>query len=250
LEQKIQIRRNGVVLNGMVFCPDISFPKPMVIIIHGLPSTPLPVEEKGYDVLGRQICSLGIAALIFNLSGCMGSTGVFSFTNWTKDLAAVLHFVRQLPSIDNSRLALLAFSAGTIPTIYHLAHLVQKGLQMPRLVILCACPANIAGRQLNELLLVFHLAHQEGIIRIDDNIDTSLLSELQEYTPLRWIQHITIPKYILHGAKDSLVNVQNAYLLFEKAIAPKELFILPNSSHKLRQDSAALKKIFEILKEI
>ncbi|MFX1296931.1 MAG: hypothetical protein ACFFD2_19005, partial [Promethearchaeota archaeon] len=57
----------------------------------------------------------------------------------------------------------------------------------------------------------------------------------------------SMPKFILHGAKDDLINVKNAFKLNEKAIEPKKLIILEKAGHKLRQNADAMKTIFEII---
>jgi len=246
-EEKISFQREDVTLNGMLFIPNRGNVHPMVIVAHGLPSTALPVEEKGYDELGRQFCSLGIACTIFNFSGCKGSGGFFSLKNWMKDLETVSNSIRVLEEVDPSRVAYLAFSMGTIPTIYFIAHLPKESRIYPSALVICACPAALSKKRLTELQVGIHLTAETGGIRIMNTYDSEIITEFKEYMPIKWIRAIPLPKFILHGAQDELINVQNAKKLYEAAVAPKKLYILEKAGHKLRQDGNAMKKIFEIL---
>jgi len=249
IEKHIELKRNGIRLTGMLFIPNSGAKYPAVIIAHGLPSTPLPVEQKGYDILGRNICNLGVIAIIFNFSGCSGSSGFYSIGNEIKDLELVLNYILKLREVDKSRLAFLAFSAGTIPTIYFIAQQNQSQKKYPKLIIICACPADLSSVKMTALRLGFRLANQSGFIRLQESYEENLPSEMEEFMPIRWIEHIAIPKYIVHGAKDRVVPVDNAYSLFEYAKDPKELIILKDAEHHLRQDPNAIEKILNIIKK-
>ncbi|MDD1778446.1 MAG: alpha/beta hydrolase, partial [Candidatus Helarchaeota archaeon] len=215
---------------------------------HGLPSTPAPVQEKGYDVLGRSICALGAVAIIFNFSGCRGSDGFYSIKNELKDLEIVSNYIWQLPQVDRSRIGFLAFSAGTIPTIYFIAKRENSLKIRPKLVIIGACPADLSGVKLSELRVGISLANQLGNIRLQKGYENIILTELEEFMPIKWIKLISIPKYIVHGAKDRLIDVKNAYKLYEHATDPKKLIILEAADHQLRQDADAMQKILSIIK--
>jgi dienelactone hydrolase len=245
IEQNIELKRNDITLSGVLFIPEGNKKNPAVIIAHGLPSTPAPVQEKGYDSLGRKICALGAISIIFNFSGCKGSGGFFSLKNWTKDLELVSNYIWNLEYVDPSRVAFLAFSMGTIPTIYYVAH--QNKTASPIFLIICACPADLPDARLGDLRLGIQLTNQIEGIRIEKEYDSQMLLEFKEYMPFKWIASIPVPKYILHGRRDDLINVKNAHSLYEKAIEPKKLIILKNAGHKLRQDATALGQIINII---
>ena len=248
IEENIVLKRNGIKLSGMLFTPEGKMRYPAVIIAHGLPSTPTPVQEKGYDVLGRNICALGAIAIIFNFSGCRGSDGFYSIKNELKDLDLVWNYIWKLPQIDISRIGFLAFSAGTIPTIYFVANREKSPKTRPKLVIIGACPADLSGVKLSELRVGIQLANQSGNIRLQKGSEADIIKELEEFMPIKWISLISIPKYIVHGAKDRLIDVENAYQLYKHAIDPKELIILDAADHQLRQDAGAMQKILSIIK--
>ncbi len=249
IEEKINIQREDFTLNGLVFIPKRGETHPAVIIAHGLPSTPLPVEQKGYDVLGRQLCSLGFVSVIFNFSGCQGSGGFFSLKSWVDDLDTISQYLWSLDEVDPSRIAYLAFSMGTIPTIYLVAHSNVKFNNYPKVLVICACPADLPEKRLSELRVGIHLTAEAGGIRITSSYDKEILSEFNEYMPIKWIRAILIPKFILHGARDELINAKNAKKLYEVALEPKKLYILKEAGHKLRQDSKAMQQIFKILQD-
>ncbi len=55
---------------------------------------------------------------------------------------------------------------------------------------------------------------------------------LQEhYNSLSQIAHINSPLFIIHGDVDSVIPIQNSYLLYQQAYSPKELAIAPGKSH-------------------
>ncbi|NVM53754.1 MAG: alpha/beta hydrolase [Candidatus Helarchaeota archaeon] len=249
IEKVIELKRDNITLTGMLFIPEGNRKNPAVIITHGLPSTPLPVQEKGYDALGRKICALGAVSIIFNFSGCKGSGGYFSLKNWVKDLDLVSKYIQNLEEINASKVAFLTFSMGTIPTIYHIAQQDKNSPLYPTFLIICACPAALSNKRLAELRLGIHLTNDAGGIRIENEYDQEIEPEFKEFLPINWIGQITVPKFILHGARDDLIHVKNAYTLYEKATDPKELIILKNAGHKLRQDKDAMSRIFGILEK-
>ncbi|NVM28838.1 MAG: alpha/beta hydrolase [Candidatus Helarchaeota archaeon] len=249
LEKDIELKRDDITLSGMLFVPERDDKNPAVIIAHGLPSTPLPVQEKGYDELGRKICALGAVSIIFNFSGCQGSGGYFSLKNWVNDLDLVSNYIWNLEVVDPIKVAFLAFSMGTIPTIYYVAHQAQNGEKQTKFLIICACPATLSDKRLAELRLGIHLTKDAGGIRIEKEYDKEIISDFKEHLPINWIDHISSPKFILHGARDDLVNVKNAHALYEKAQEPKELMILEKAGHKLRQDEIAMARILELIKK-
>ncbi len=247
IEKAIELKRNDVALSGIIFLPEESGKKPAMIIAHGLPSTPLPVQEKGYDELGRLICKIGLVSIVFNFSGCQGSGGFFSLENWMKDLNFIYNYIRNLDVVNPSQVGFLAFSMGTIPTIYYIAHLPPKGPHYPKVLIICACPADLSEKRLAELRLGVHLTKEAGGIRITDDYDSKIIPEFREYMPIKWIHNIKAAKFIIHGARDDLIDVKNAYNLYQAAHTPKELFILDEAGHKLRQDTNAIEKILQII---
>ncbi len=249
IEKNISLQHNNTALTGMLFIPEGTERSPAVIIAHGLPSTPLPVQEKGYDDLGRKVCSLGFVSIIFNFSGCQGSGGFFSLKNWVKDIAFISNYVRDLNEVDPKNITFLAFSMGTIPTIYYLANQASVNGIIPHQLIICACPAALSDKRLAELRLGIHLTADGGGIRIENNYDQEIISEFKEHLPINWIASIALPKFILHGAQDDLIDVKNATQLYEAALDPKELIILKEAGHKLRQNNAAMHKILEIIRK-
>lgn len=249
LEKNLELSRDDITLTGMSFIPEGNRKFPGVIVAHGLPGTPLPVEEKGYDELGRKICELGAVSTIFNFSGCKGSGGFFSIKNWVKDLNLITTYLRSMKEVNSSQIGFLAFSMGTIPTIYFAAHYSENSNEHPLFLIICASPADLSKSRLAELRVGIHLTSQQGGIRITKAYDTEILAEFKEYMPVNWINYVHTPKFILHGGRDELVNVKNAHSLYEKALDPRILIILKEAHHKLRQDEEAMKKILGIIKD-
>ena len=66
-----------------------------------------------------------------------------------------------------------------------------------------------------------------------------LRANLFSANPLRWIDKISPrPLLIMHGAQDVDVPVESAYLLFKTAREPKQLWIVPNATHRKIEEVA------------
>jgi fermentation-respiration switch protein FrsA (DUF1100 family) len=82
-----------------------------------------------------------------------------------------------------------------------------------------------------------------GVIRDADfppSVD-KWLNGFKTVSPLRWIDKISPrPLLLIHGNKDDLVPVEHARKLFEKALEPKKLLIIPGAGHRLRLEHKAV----------
>jgi fermentation-respiration switch protein FrsA (DUF1100 family) len=55
--------------------------------------------------------------------------------------------------------------------------------------------------------------------------------DIKEGEPIRFIKKISCPLLIIHGDRDSLIPVKNAYLIYKEANQPKEIWITKNIEH-------------------
>lgn len=165
---------------------------------------------------------------------------------WTRDLEAIIHFLRGRSEVGASRVYLMGFSGGAAATAYVAAHHPAVAR-----VVLCACPAEFQ-KFTSSHREDFSLEHfrQIGLIR-DSDFPGSLerwLNSFREVTPIRWIDRITPrPLLILQGENDDLVEVDQAWRLYGKAREPKEIVIIEGAGHKLRLSDRAMNIALEWL---
>lgn len=92
-----------------------------------------------------------------------------------------------------------------------------------------------------------------GIIR-DKDFPESIESWEENFkivNPLYYVEKISPrPLLIVHGDKDDVVPVADAYKLFKKANDPRQLEIIKGGGHRLRRDERAFKIVTEWLKNV
>ena len=206
-------------------------------ILHGLPSTPEPVEQKGYLDLASMFTERGVAAALINLRGTDGSEGYFSLSSWVEDTEAYLRYLSS--RLEGHKQYLIGFSAGGVVAIYVAANNLNiKG------VVSCSAPYTIRPCAARPLI---KRALSDGVIRGDgrsDFIDRVIL-EASSYAPQKWVGALAPrPIMIAHGRLDRLVPVEEAYKLYEAAREPKKLLLF-EAGHRLRANLKDLVKIVE-----
>lgn len=207
-------------------------------ILHGLPSTPEPVEKKGYLDLASLFTERGVAAALINLRGTGGSEGYFSLLSWVEDTEACLRYLSS--RLEGYKQYLIGFSAGGVVAIY-----VAANNQKVKGVVSCSAPYSTLSTNVARSIL--EQALSAGLIRGDGSSDfiDRVLSQSSNYAPARWIRSIAPrPIIIAHGELDELVPVKDAYKLYYVAREPKKLLLF-NAGHRLRANPENMVMIIE-----
>ncbi|MBM3154978.1 MAG: alpha/beta fold hydrolase [Chloroflexi bacterium] len=243
----ITIQVDGLKLPAAVFFPETNQPSPALCLCHGIPAGKYNPTEEGYPALAQKFCAAGFVTMIFNFRGTGLADGNLDMAGWIRDLGAVIDFLHNLAEVDKSRLCLLGSSAGAAVSAYVAAH-------DPRVsaVATFACPADFtffAVKQQAESLL----DHFRSIGLINDpGFPFSVeewLEGFAEVSPIRWVDRISPrPLLLLHGDRDDIVPLENAYKLYERAGEPKRLIVLPGAGHRLRLEPKALDIALDWLK--
>ncbi|MHC1579517.1 MAG: alpha/beta hydrolase [Candidatus Alkanophagales archaeon] len=243
-KERISLERDGVRLSGTLFTPQVGAGSGgtgggvagdrAVCLCHGIPRVAKTVEEKGYGRLAELFCGRGVAALIFNFSGTAGSGGYFGLRSWSADLRAAVDF---LTGMGVGRVGVVAFSGGAVVAIYNAAHDARI-----KVLAACGCPATL--RLDPEAFKTFIREHGSLRVRGGDvnEFIKEFAAEAEEMEPLRWIRDVRQPLLIVHGERDELVSVRDAYELFRAAgSSEKELFIVEGAGHRVRENDAAMR---------
>ncbi len=234
--RKVVFLSNGVCLGGTIFFPQDVKPVPAVCICHGLPRENKPVEEKGYPSLAKEFCGRGCAALIFNFQGTSGSEGEFSFSGWSRNVSDAISYLASFPRIDPKRLGLVSFSAGAFVSWSVVAN-------DPRVKSFASCSSPSDLGKIPLIVEGIKYAKEFGVLRITNVEKTvkELVEDLRKLKPLHWAGSISPrPVLIVHGDKDEIIPVQNAYELYQHAKEPKKLLICKNVNHQIRNNKKAM----------
>lgn len=226
----------------MMFIPEGASkePKPGICICPGIPRVPRPVEEKGYPDLAESFCRRGMCGLIFNFRGTAVSEGEYSLSGWAEDLSAAIDYLTSRAEVDSNRVGILGFSGGAIVSIYNTARDSRV-----KFLISCSCPSTLSVRSSSIVEGMAHLSEQ-GVLRVLDREKflESLKEDSIKFEPLSWVDKISPrPILIVHGARDELVSVENAHELYRKAKEPKNLLIVENAGHRIRESIEAIESM-------
>ena len=247
LNRRVTLEVAGIELAGQLYLPTGRPPYPTVCVCHGIPAKTRELGDGGYPLLAEKICRCGFAVLIFNFRGTGESSGNFDILSWTQDLEVAVDYLWSLPELNQSRLALLGFSAGAAVAIYVAAQ--DRRISS---VVACASPAEFSffTEADNSQSLIDHF-RDLGIIR-DKGFPPSIPEWLRGFREVSPIQHVAKiaprPILFLHGSKDDVVAVSHAHRLYAKAKEPKRLAIIEEVGHRLRLSDEAVAIAIDWLK--
>jgi uncharacterized protein len=234
---------------GQLFLPEGAEPPyPVVVLCHGVPSGTVDPADSGYPLLAKTFSENGLAAYTFRFRGTGGSEGNFDIVGWTRDLAAVIDYVWELPEIDDHQIALVGFSAGAAVSVY-------TGSQDKRIsaVVACAAPADFSNiSDVDQPGLMVNYFRKIGIIR-DPDYPVSLEDWLNDFRKINALYSVADiaprPLLLVHARGDSVVPVINSKRLHAAAGEPKKMVILGGSEHRLRKNEKAVETIITWLKK-
>ncbi len=105
---------DGLTLEGFLHLPETT-PCPGVVVAHPHPQYGGDMLNNVVHALWRAANGVGAAALRFNFRGVGGSEGSFgNGAGEQQDLAGALEYMRGLPGIDASRVAVAGYSFGAL----------------------------------------------------------------------------------------------------------------------------------------
>lgn len=246
INKELTFTSDNLTLYGELYVPNAADRTKLALIIcHGISAGPYNPAERGYAILAEKFCASGITTLIFNFRGAGRSEGNLDLGNWPHDLKAAIDLFASLDEAKGAKLALLGSSGGAAVSVCVAAN-------DPRIaaVVTLACPANfdfMTGHQAEELIAHFR---NIGVIRDKDFPPSTAdwIEGFQAISPIRYIHQISPrPLLLIHGDKDDTVPLAHARQLYQQAGDPRELVIIPNADHNLRQEEKAVDTALEWL---
>lgn len=247
MKESFHLRVDGNDILGEIYLPGQGKDFPALCICHGIPSgKPPDPMDGGYPLLAEKFTQAGFATMIFNFRGAGISGGDFDIMGWTRDLQGAIDYLYSHSAVDKSRLYVMGFSGGAAAANYVAAH----DTRISR-VVLCCCAAGF-----NKLILpekaeaTIEGLRKQGVIRSKD-FPASLdewFENFKNIVPPRWIGKISPrPLLIVHGDKDELIDVSQAWQLYENAGEPKEIAIIEGGAHQLRLNRKAMDTVLKWL---
>lgn len=214
------VTSDGLTLKGWYTPPQN---RSVVIFLHGLGGDRTELLDEAGVIVAR-----GYGALLFDMRGCGQSGGNISTLGYNerRDVRAAVDFVLSQAGQDTP-LALFGHSMGAATALLAAAEIPEisaVGVESPFTTL----EDNVSDgvRELTGLppfpfapLVVFFGQQQTGV-------------DIRSVRPIDVIGQIS-PRAVLliHGAKDTLIPVENSYRLYAAAGEPKQLYILPETGH-------------------
>jgi len=215
----IIIRSQGCKLLGTLYRTRGSGRSPAAVLLHGFPGF-----EKNYDI-AQALRQLGYHALIFHYRGAWGSEGNYTFTGQIDDTLSALKVLRSRPDVDPDKILLVGHSMGSWLAI-------NVGAIDKRIAGVVAISGIGDARRfkLDRGRADRSLQFLKGMTFEDYVEERQILAE--KHNPVEKIGMISArPVLIIHGDSDAVVEVKNAYELYEAAREPKEIFVVSGADH-------------------
>ena len=213
---KVSFKSKGHRISGILHLPDAKNAA-CVIASHGLLSSK---NSEKYTALGERISKEGIALLRFDFRGIGESEGRLEDDTVSRriaDLDSAIAFVKSYPGMGN-RIGLLGSSLGGFISL-----IGASREQRIKAVVIWATPFHLDGL---------------GSKGTDQNPPPgeAFFSDLPRHRLLPLLPQVS-NCHVIHGEKDELVPVDQAWEIFHTLGAPKEIHVIEDADHRLTNPS-------------
>jgi fermentation-respiration switch protein FrsA (DUF1100 family) len=211
--ENVTFQSEGQNISGVLHLPEKKSP-PCVIASHGLLSSK---ESEKYIALGERISQEGIAMLRFDFRGIGESEGRIEDDTVSRrimDLGSAIEFIRSRRDLKG-RIGLLGSSLGGYVSLIK-ASMEEK----IRAVVIWATPFHLDDLKSNK--------GTEGHPLPEE----AFFEDLPKHQLLPLLPRVS-NCMVIHGEKDELVPVDQAWEIFHSLGGPKEIRILEGADHRL-----------------
>ena len=211
--EAVSFKSEGKNVSGILHFPDIKSP-PCVIASHGLLSSK---NSEKYIALGEWIAKEGMALLRFDFRGIGESEGGEEDNTISKklmDLGAALDFVRSYPGLGN-QIGLVGSSLGGFLTLMKAS--MDKEVKA---FVVWATPHHLDDLRTNKREEDYPLPPEAFFEDLPKHRLLPLLSKVSNCL-------------VIHGEKDELVPVEQAWEIFHHLREPKEIHVIEGADHRM-----------------
>jgi len=211
--EKVSFESEGYKISGVLHLPGRENP-PCVIASHGLLSSK---ESEKYVALGERISTEGMAMLRFDFRGIGGSEGVEEDNTVSKkiaDLSAAVHFMRSYAGLGEG-IGLIGSSLGGFVSLIEAS--MDKRVKAT---------------------VVWATPHHLDDLRTKDRDENTPLppeaffEDLPKHRLLPLLSEVS-HCMVIHGEKDELVPVEQAWEIFYHLAEPKRIHVIEEANHRL-----------------
>jgi fermentation-respiration switch protein FrsA (DUF1100 family) len=211
--EPVSFESEGQKIAGILHLPDKKRP-PCVIASHGLLSSK---ESEKFVAIGERFSQEDIAMLRFDFRGCGESEGKIeedTITRRLADLGAAIQFMHSFPGLGKKR-GLLGSSLGG-----YLSLMKASANQEIRATVIWATP--------------FHLDDLGSRKNEEENPPPAeaFFQDLPKHRLLPFLPKVS-NCLVIHGAKDELVPMAQAWEIFQGLGSPKEIRVIEGGDHRI-----------------
>ncbi len=211
--ERVSFESEGYKIAAVLHLPDEKKP-PCVIASHGLLSSK---DSEKYIALGERISKEGIAMLRFDFRGIGESEGSLEEDTVSRriaDLDSALAFIKSYPGMG-IRVGLLGSSLGG-----YISLIGASRAKEIRAVVIWATPFHLDDLKSNQGTEGYPLPGE------------AFFKDLPKHRLLPLLPKIS-NCLVIHGEKDELVPVDQAWEIFHCLGAPKEVRVIEDADHRL-----------------
>jgi 2,6-dihydroxypseudooxynicotine hydrolase len=215
--ERIDISYENITLPAFLRLPDGPGPHPCVVLVCGLDS----VKEQEYH-WEQVLLERGMATLSFDGPG-QGETWyrMKMRADFESAVSAVVDDLARRREIDRTRIGLLGHSMG--------GHFGARAAARDHRIAAAALIAGFFELPPWEEMSVFLRAGLQFIFGASDQAQAQACAK--QLTLEGLAREIRCPLFLAHGAKDTLIPVEEAYRIQAAVTCPTELFILTEGNH-------------------
>jgi len=194
---------DGLWLNGWFFAGSGPSPRVTVLVFNGNAGT-----RAHRGPLATALHQHGLQVLLVDYRGYGGNPGAPSEIGLAADSRAARAYLTGRPDVDRSRLVYFGESLGT-------AVAIDLAVEHPPAALVLRSPFTSMGDlgRHHYPLLPVHLLLRDRFSAIDR------------------IRHIRVPLLVIAGGQDRIVPIEYSRRLYDAAMAPKTLVVLPDADH-------------------
>ena len=206
-------------------------PTPVVVIVHGGPEWQ---ARPWFDFLAQYLVNRGYAVLAPNVRGSTGYGNAYSHLDDVEkrldsvaDLAHAAHWLRTQPEFDGGRIAVLGGSYGGYMVLAALAfhpELWAAGVDIVGIANFVTFLENTSEYRRQ------HRESEYGRLVEDRAL-------LERVSPINYVERMTAPLLVIHGANDPRVPLSEAEQLVARLAAlgrPAELLVFDDEGHGVK----------------